>query len=184
MKPLKAAALVISLLPIAAMVTPSYAATSEAFNWSLSGPAAGLGGFPVVESGELTATALGAGVWAVDTLTLNGNAGAALTSFRWADDLIYTNGFAALDTSGLSFETAAGQNINIFSFFAQGAAPTGNAYGELASPGGFGVGTFTVSAAPEPSTWLLMFAGVASIGLMLRQAKRKLGLRLKGVVRA
>ena len=184
MNRLKAAALVIGLLPIAAMATPACAAATESFNWSLSGPAASLGGFPLVESGELTATALGAGVWAVDTLTLNSGVGAALTTFRGADDLIYTNGFAFLDTQGLSFETATGQDVNIFSFFSQGSVPTGNAYGELASPGGFGVGTFTVSAAPEPSTWLLMFAGFGGIGLMLRQTKRKLGLRLKSAVAA
>ena len=47
-----------------------------------------------------------------------------------------------------------------------------------------GEGTLTiseaaVSAAPEPSAWLLMITGVAGVGLMLRQAKRKLGCRLK-----
>jgi hypothetical protein len=38
--------------------------------------------------------------------------------------------------------------------------------------------TSTISAAPEPSTWLLMIAGIAGIGLMLRQAKSKIGSRL------
>ena len=37
----------------------------------------------------------------------------------------------------------------------------------------------SVSAAPEPSTWLLMIAGIGGIGLMLRQARRKTGFRLK-----
>ena len=36
-----------------------------------------------------------------------------------------------------------------------------------------------VSAAPEPSTWLLMFAGIAGIGLMLRRAKKTMGFRIK-----
>ena len=40
------------------------------------------------------------------------------------------------------------------------------------------VGT-AVSAAPEASTWLLLFAGIGGIGLMLRQAKRKMGFRFK-----
>ena len=35
------------------------------------------------------------------------------------------------------------------------------------------------SAAPEPSTWVLMFAGIGGIGLVLRQAKRKIGFRFK-----
>ena len=41
-----------------------------------------------------------------------------------------------------------------------------------------------VSAAPEPSSWLLMFAGIGSIGLMLRQAKRTMGFDLKDVLSA
>ena len=36
-----------------------------------------------------------------------------------------------------------------------------------------------VSAAPEPSTWLLMFAGIGGIGLMLRRAKQTTGFRFK-----
>ncbi len=37
----------------------------------------------------------------------------------------------------------------------------------------------SVSAAPEPTTWLLMFAGVCSIGLVLRRAKRRETSRLE-----
>ena len=39
--------------------------------------------------------------------------------------------------------------------------------------------TFSVSAAPEPSTWLLMFAGVGGIGLLLRWAKTTTSYRSK-----
>jgi hypothetical protein len=39
-----------------------------------------------------------------------------------------------------------------------------------------------ISAAPEPSTWFLMIAGVAGIGLMLRRAKPGVGIRLKGAL--
>ena len=35
-----------------------------------------------------------------------------------------------------------------------------------------------IAAAPEPSTWLLMFAGIGGIGLMLRRAKT-MGFRFK-----
>ena len=38
-----------------------------------------------------------------------------------------------------------------------------------------------VSAAPEPSIWLLSIAGIAGIGLMLRRAKQTVGLRFKDV---
>ena len=37
----------------------------------------------------------------------------------------------------------------------------------------------SASAAPEPSTWLLMIVGIGGIGFMLRQAKRKMGFRFK-----
>ncbi len=37
----------------------------------------------------------------------------------------------------------------------------------------------SVSAAPEPSTWLLMFAGIGGIGLMMRRAKKTMGSRFK-----
>lgn len=41
-----------------------------------------------------------------------------------------------------------------------------------------------VSAAPEPSAWLLMIAGVGGVGLLLRRATKRLGLQFKGVVAA
>ena len=41
------------------------------------------------------------------------------------------------------------------------------------------LGTSAVSAAPEPSTWLLMFAGLAGVGAMLRRAKSYAGPRAK-----
>ncbi len=43
----------------------------------------------------------------------------------------------------------------------------------------FAIQNISVSAAPEPSTWLLMFAGIGGIGLMLRQAKKTMGFRFK-----
>jgi hypothetical protein len=36
-----------------------------------------------------------------------------------------------------------------------------------------------VSAAPEPSTWVLLFAGIGGIGLVLRSAKKVPGFRFK-----
>ena len=64
---------------------------------------------------------------------------------------------------GISFETAAGQIINIFSFDGQSTPPTGNAYGELTSnPSAFGVGHFTLTA-----------VGFAGIGVASCRATQK-----------
>jgi hypothetical protein len=86
------------------------------------------------------------------TGTVGGSPITALTTFQNASNLLYLNGFALLDLNGLSFENAAGQNINIFSFFSQGTPPTGNAYGErvLNANGStaFGVGTFALVPGP------------------------------------
>ena len=81
-------------------------------------------------------------------------------------------------------------------FFVDTDAPGPKAFGEglgtntTFNPGAFsiadgfteGEGTLDISnisssAAPEPSTWLLMIAGVGGIGLMLRRAKQTMGPR-------
>jgi hypothetical protein len=75
------------------------------------------------------------------------------STFQSADNLLFTNGFAFVSTYGISFDTVAGQMVSIFSFFGQSTPPTGNAYGELSSnSSAFGVGTFTLTAVPEPAT--------------------------------
>ena len=60
--------------------------------------------------------------------------------------------------------------------------------GDFASQSGVGTSSgshnesFTfnvVSAAPEPATWALMIAGLGGIGLMLRRARKTMGLRLR-----
>jgi hypothetical protein len=38
-----------------------------------------------------------------------------------------------------------------------------------------------ISAVPEPSTWLLMIAGIGGIGLMLRRAKKSVGFGFRDV---
>ena len=41
-----------------------------------------------------------------------------------------------------------------------------------------------VSATPEPSTWILMMAGVGGIGLMLRRARKTMGFRFADALSA
>jgi hypothetical protein len=65
------------------------------------------------------------------TGTVNGSTITALNTFNGGDNLLFPTGTTFLSTHGISFVTAAGQDINIFSFFPQGTPPSGNAYGEL-----------------------------------------------------
>jgi hypothetical protein len=170
------AALMIAGLPLGAALEPAQA---KVFDWSLTGPAVHLGGVPLPGSGTITASPTdSAGVWSIDTITgvVNGSPISGPTTFEGADNLLFTNGFAFVSTVGISFATAAGQSVNIFSFFGQGTPPTGNAYGERVTnnPTTFGVGTFTLTAVPESSTWALMligFAGLSVVGYRVSQKR-------------
>jgi hypothetical protein len=84
-----------------------------------------------------------------------------------------TTGHAVIDTTGISFEVAPNDDVNIFSFNApNGEVVTGNGYGELGSDVAFGVGTFTLTAAvPEPSTWAMMLLGFCGLGFMAFRRK-------------
>ena len=88
------------------------------------------------------------------------------------DNEVFPAANPVVDNDGLLFNTTA-EEINIYS-----NGPS--AYADAKASGGsytdFGTaGTFSISAVPEPSTWLLMIAGIGGIGLMLRRPKRSLG---------
>ena len=69
---------------------------------------------------------------------------------------------------------------------------TGSPFEEIAFSNGQIIGSgisyatqvSSVSAAPEPSTWLLMFAGLGGVGLMLRRAKWTTSFRFKDAISA
>jgi hypothetical protein len=176
MKFLKIATFVIGcLLPLTATMAPSRA-TTVTFEWTLSGPAPSLGGVPFPGSGTIAATVSASGGDTVTgiTGTVNGSMITGLNTFNGADNLLFPAGTTFLSTHGISFVTAAGQDINIFSFFPQGTPPSGNAYGELSTnPSAFGVGTFAISAVPEPSTWAMMLLGFTGLGFAFHRSKRK-----------
>ena len=169
-----AAMMIAGLPPLDAALEP---ASAKVFHWSLTGPAPGLGGVPFPGSGAITASPTGSpGVWSIDTISgsVNGSDISGASTFQDADNELFTNGFAFVSTTGISFETAAGQSVNIFSFFGQITPPTGNAYGELTSdPSAFGVGTFTLTSVPEASTWAMMLIGFAGLGIAGHRASQK-----------
>jgi hypothetical protein len=171
------AAVMIAGLPLGAALEP---ASAKVFDWSLTGPSPDLGGVPFPGDGTITASPTGStGVWSIDTITgvVNGSDITGTSTFEGADNLLFTNGFAFVSLSGISFVTAAGQSLNIITFDGQGTPPTGNAYGErTANPAApFGVGTFTLTAVPEASTWAMMLVGFAGLGVAGYRVSQKGG---------
>jgi hypothetical protein len=177
-----AAMMIAGMLPLASASEP---ATAKVFDWTLTGTLPSLGGVPFPGSGTIDASQTAStGVWSIVDITgvINGSAITGTSTFQGADNLLFTNGFAFTSTVGISFETATGQSINIFSFDGQSTPPTGNAYGELSSnPSAFGVGHFTLTPVPEASTWALMLIGFAGMGVVGHRATRK-GPRSRGQV--
>jgi hypothetical protein len=174
----KAAALATCCLLLIGFVAKPADATTVTFDWSLTGPAASLGGVPFPGSGTLTATvgANGDQVTAM-TGTIDGSSITGLTSSSTNLLFANSNGTSLLNSSGLSFETASGLDVNIFGFFSPGQATSGNAYGELTSnPAAFGVGTFAaspVSATPLPPTWTMLLVGLAGAGFFAFRRQRQ-----------
>jgi hypothetical protein len=144
-------------------------ASTLTFDWTLTGPAASLGGVAEPGSGTLSVTTGSTS----DTITaVTGTLGSfTITGLLpngtlfGNDNLLYPNGTAPLDTNGFAVSTTGG-NIAIWSDFAEGTPPTGNAYGED-GVGGYGQGTFAITPAPVPlpsSVWMLLL-GLGGLGL-------------------
>jgi hypothetical protein len=108
-----AAMMIAGLTPLGAALEP---ASAEVFDWSLTGPAPDLGGVSFPGSGTITASPTAStGVFDIDTITgvIDGSEITGISAFRGADNEVFTNGFAFVSTVGISFETAAGQSVNI-----------------------------------------------------------------------
>jgi hypothetical protein len=147
-------------------------ASATTYDWTLTGPAASLGGFAYDGAGTLTTGEVG-GQLKVTGITgeIGGNAITGLSNFFGADNEFFP-ATTLLDTSGLGVETASGQSIDIFSFYAPNSTDItpGNNYGEFtANPGSFGVGTFSASAVPEPASWAMFILGALGAGAVLRR---------------
>jgi hypothetical protein len=174
MKFLRPVLAVAALLPLAAAMAPASASTLT-FDWTLTGPAASLGGLPAPGSGTLVVTT---GTTSDTITSITGTLGTftitgllAPGTLEGNDNLLYPSGTAPLDTNGFAVSTSGG-NISILSQFPEGTPPSGNAYEEIGAAG-FGVGTFAITAAPVPlpaSVWMLVL-GLGGLGLAGRAKK-------------
>ena len=96
----------------------------------------------------------------------NGGGNSILGLTLGSNNLLFPES-SLLDGSGLHFEIANGNNINIFSFYAPGSviSPDNN-FGEFVNGSFTGVGVFSLTenaSVPEPSTLILLGTGLLSL---------------------
>ena len=190
----KAATLLIGgFLTFATAILPADA-TTVTYDWTLTAPSASLGGFVWTGSGTLTVTT-GTGSDTVTSITgsvTNGTVTDPITGLATPgtfDNLLFPIGTtftgppvvtsgsyisaSDLDTKGLGFTIAAG-TVDVFGAYAPNSTNVtpGNNYEET-GPGGFGVGTFALTATPLPAALPLFAGGLGMVALLAGRRKRK-----------
>jgi hypothetical protein len=177
--------LVITAAASLAAVTAPAKAQSVTDDWTVgSTGTVGPGGAIGTGSGTITFTSGGAG--GADTVTgiLGEIQGVSITGLATAtgsptvaasgDNLVYPNGSpTVLDLGGLIVTTASG-NLKIWSSEAQGSTDVSdpNVIDFQGSSLGFGVGTFTLSPVPLPTSWIMMLTAILGVGLVSRRRER------------
>ena len=96
-------------------------------------------------------------------------------------ELFANNPSQLLDSNGIFIDVPKAflaSPYNIFFTPEDLGDPVGIVNYQLGTPffGSLG-GDFQISAVPEPAAWLLMIAGIGGVGLMLRRARRSMGLQ-------
>lgn len=171
--------LILGLVAAAALAAPAFADVDYRFSYRADGGASGY----EFGSGVLTLGDDQSGYEEVLSISgeANGSAITGLSDYAGANNMVFDSG-PLVDQGGISVSTASGVDYNFYSldgvYKVLASTTTPYAWDSNASD----VICFDVqpvAACPEPSTWLLMLAGVGGIGLAFRQAKRKHGFRFK-----
>ncbi len=102
------------------------------------------------------------------TGTADGNAITGLSSYAGSDQILYPIVYptsAGVDLAGISFSTSGGPDFNLYAYNG-GAWLLSSAVDPVGYPSnGNPLSTFSVSTVPEASTWLMMLAGFAALGV-------------------
>ena len=100
----------------------------------------------------------------------------------YSEDLVQNGDFVSGTSFSFADVTAVCTGVTVCGQNNVGVTPGATISGPVTTAASFTVPD--VSAAPEPSTWLLMFAGIGCMGLMLRWAKKTMGFRFKDALSA
>lgn len=153
-----------SLLALAAL---SLAGLAQAATYNFSGSFDAQSGAPAL-SGQfsfdesLVAAAGGDGQFALSALSLN-FMGQSYSLAQAFDPYVQFEA-GALVGPNASFQTANGGTLALQSFF-------GSSNFTYTLNGADSSGTLSISAVPEPSTWLMSLAGLAAVGAIARRRK-------------
>jgi uncharacterized protein YaiE (UPF0345 family) len=121
-----------------------------------------------------------------DSSTNLGSGGGVADSVTSGDPFFF-NGSKYVPIIGLAESYVSGANLSNSATFdnttisALGLTPGTYIFNSADDDIKFVIAGATVSAVPEPSTWLLMIAGIGGIGLMLRRAKKSVGFGFRDV---
>lgn len=154
-----------SLLALAALM--SLAGAAQAATYNFSGHFDGQSGAPALTGqfsfdDTLVAAGGGDGQFALSALSLS-FMGQGFTLAQAFDPYVQFEG-GVLVGPNASFQAATGGTLALQSFF-------GSANFSYSLNGVDSSGALSISAVPEPSTWLMSLAGLAAVGAIVRRRK-------------